>query len=147
MNQELLSAHRGALSRVSRRGLLGGAAGLAATQTLPALSDRDDDFRGGPIFAYVGAYTPNSTGFYLFQVNLSTGKLTQIKVFPTTTNPSWLTFDPQRKFLYVVNEISNFNGGNTGSVSAYAIDRNTGNLTLLNTVGSGGPGPAHASVD
>ncbi len=136
--------------QVSRRSLLGGAAALAAMQSRSARADegRDDNpHNNNPILAYVGAYTPNSTGFYLFQVSPSDGKLTQLKIFPTTTNPSWLTFDPQRRNLYVVNEISNFNGGTTGSVSAYAINRTTGDLTFLNTVSSGGSGPAHASVD
>jgi 6-phosphogluconolactonase len=132
----------------SRRSLIGGAAALAAARAIPVRAERDDDnSHNSPTLAYVGAYTPNSTGFYLFQVNPSSGKLTQLKIFPTTTNPSWLTFDPQKKNLYVVNEISNFNGGTTGSVSAYAIDKPTGNLTFLNTVSSGGAGPAHASVD
>src|SRR5207302_905953 len=88
--------------------------------------------------------TPRTAPGFIFQVNPSTGALTQLKVFPTTTNPSWLTFDPQKKNLYVVNEISNFNGGTTGSVSAYTIDKATGNLTFLHTVSSGGAGPAHA---
>ena len=143
-----LQPQRDPLRQVSRRMALGGVAALAAAQAVSAFDDHeDDDGHKGPIFAYVGAYTPNSSGFYLFQVNPSDGKLTQLKVFPSTTNPSWLTFDPQRKHLYVVNEISNFNGMGTGSVSAYTINRTTGDLTFLNTVGSGGAGPAHASVD
>ncbi len=151
MDLKTLQPQRNPLRQVSRRNVLGGAAALAAAQTVSAFADHDDDGdednRGVPFFAYVGAYTPNSTGFYLFQGNPSDGKLTQLKVFPSTTNPSWLTFDPKRKNLYVVNEISNFNGGTTGSVSAYAINRATGDLTFLNTVSSGGAGPAHASVD
>ena len=35
----------------------------------------------------------------------------------------------------------------TGAVSAFAIDRATGALTLLNQESSGGSGPAHLSVD
>jgi 6-phosphogluconolactonase len=44
-------------------------------------------------------------------------------------------------FLYAVNEISNFNGGTTGSVSAFAINATNGNLTLLNVVTSARAGP------
>ena len=58
------------LRQVSRRSVLGGAAALAATQTLSAFDEREDDNQ--PSFAYVGAYTPNSAGFYLFQLALQT---------------------------------------------------------------------------
>ena len=89
MDLKMLKSQRGPLRQVSRRNVLGGAAALAAAQTVSALADHDDDDRrSGPIFAYVGAYTPNSAGFYLFQVNPSDGKLTQLKVFPSATNPS-----------------------------------------------------------
>ena len=71
----------------------------------------------GPTLAYVGCYTPNGQGIYLFHADPKTGTLTQIKVFQSsavppvsTTNPSWLAFDPQRKYLYAANEISDFSG-------------------------------------
>uniref|UniRef100_UPI001C30106C lactonase family protein n=1 Tax=Pantoea sp. GbtcB22 TaxID=2824767 RepID=UPI001C30106C len=34
-----------------------------------------------------------------------------------------------------------------GTVSAYSIDRSSGQLTLLNTVASGGAGPTYLSLD
>lgn len=83
----------------------------------------------------------------MFQMNPSTGDLTQIKVFPTNTNPSWLAFDPEGKYLFAANEISNFNGTTTGSVTGYAVNRTNGDLTAINTVSSRGAGPAHLSVD
>ena len=39
-----------------------------------------------------------------------------------------------------------FQGTDSGSVSAFAIDRSNGHLTPLNTVSSDGAGPAHLSV-
>jgi 6-phosphogluconolactonase (cycloisomerase 2 family) len=45
-----------------------------------------------------------------------------------------------------VNWISNFQGANSGSVSAYTIDRASGHLTLLNSVSSEGANPTHLSI-
>ena len=152
-------------SSLSRRLLLAGAAAVAAISTLPASAedeqeggddqDRDDDRGrggGGTTLAYVGTYTPNGKGIHRFRVDPASGALTDQKIFdttgdPSTRNPSWIAFDPSRKFLYAANEIANFNGTTTGSVSAYSVNGANGDLTLLNTVTSGGAGPAHLSVD
>ncbi|HUI57857.1 MAG TPA: lactonase family protein, partial [Bryobacteraceae bacterium] len=47
---------------------------------------------------------------------------------------------------YAARETADFQGANSGSVSAYSIDRSHGHLALLNTVSSEGAGPAHLSV-
>src|SRR5215510_5070689 len=147
----------GGAAPISRRIFLAGVAAVAAAQSVSVASvsqaetedndDQGDSHKSGELLAYVGTYTPNGQGIYKFRVDESSGALTQIKVFPSSVNPSWLAFDPGHKFLYSGNEIANFNGTTTGSVSAYAVDQTTGDLTLLNTVTSGGAGPAHVSVD
>ena len=101
----------------------------------------------GSVLAYVGTYTPNGQGIYLFSLDLATGVLTQIKVAATVPSPSWIAIHPNGKYLYAVNEISNFNGTTSGSVTAFSINRANGDLTLLNVVSSQGGGPAHLSVD
>ena len=73
----------------------------------------------------------------------STGKLTPIGLVGETASPSFLAVHPNHKFLYAVNEISNFEGKRAGSVSAFAMDTKTGQLKLLNTVSSSGDGPCH----
>ena len=104
-----------------------------------------------PVLAYVGTYSSpqgpegshgNGKGIYLFEMNPETGVLTQKELFASNVNPSWLAFDPNRTHLYSGNET----GEPSGSVSAYAIDRASGRLSLLNTVSSEGAGPAHLSV-
>lgn len=144
-----LSIHVRKLSagRPSRRTLLQLTAGgfaAAGWNTGQADDRQTDNPRRGTILAYVGTYTPNGQGIHQFSVDPGTGKLTQTKVFPAV-NPSWISFSPDKKFLYAANEISNFNGGTTGAVSAYSVS-STGDLTLLNTISSGGAGPAHCSV-
>ncbi len=132
-----------------RRSFLKGAALLAAGGSAPVLADEKDDDNPSraPILAYVGAYTPNGQGIYLFSLNPATGVLTQVKVAAAIPSPSWLAIDPLGKYLYAVNEISNFNGTTSGSVTSLSINRVTGDLTLLNVVSSQGAGPAHLSVD
>lgn len=108
-----------------------------------------------PVFTYVGTYSSpqgpegaagRGQGIYLFELDPATGTLKQRELIPNDSNPAWLAFDPSRTHLYSANEISNFQGTDSGSVSAYSIDSSTGHLTLLNTVSSEGAGPAHLSV-
>src|SRR5471032_3196865 len=79
-------------------------------------------------------------------MNQSTGALTLREVFASGANPAWLAFDPSRTHLYAANEVDTYQPADSGSVSAYSIDRSSGRLTPLNTVGSQGAGPAHLSV-
>ena len=74
------------------------------------------------------------------------GALAQRDVFANPSNPSWLAFDSSRTNLYSANETANYGGEKSGSVSAYAIDRPTGRLTLLNTESSHGASPCYVSV-
>jgi 6-phosphogluconolactonase len=62
-------------------------------------------------------------------------------------NPTFLAVHPKRRFLYAVNEISNFAGGHGGSITAFSIDAASGKLTQLNAVPSRGDGPTHLSID
>ena len=133
--------------RFLKRATFLAAAGPALTQTRrPA---------GKPIVAYVGTYSSpqgpegskgRGQGIYLFEMHPSTGALSQRELVPDDSNPSWLAFDPSRTHLYAARETADFQGANSGSVSAYSIDRSHGHLALLNTVSSEGAGPAHLSV-
>ncbi len=140
----------------SRRDFVKGAAALAATPTVGALAQpgRPNSVNRS-ILAYVGTYSSpqgpegskgNGQGIYQFQMNPSTGTLLQRELFANDSNPSWLAFDPSRTHLYAANETGTFQGTNSGSVSAFSIDRSSGRLTLLNTVSSRGAGPCHLSV-
>src|SRR5256885_814573 len=140
---------------ISRRKFLGGtAACVLARPMLLRFAQRTERNTSAPL-AYVGCYSSpagpegavgRGAGIYLFEMNPGTGALTQRDVFRTDANPSWLALDPSRTHLYSANEISSYEGKNSGSVSAWAIERASGRLTLLNTVSSEGAGPAHVSV-
>src|SRR5262249_19320696 len=91
---------------------------------------------------YVGTYTRNgSRGIYAFRFQ-SSGKLVSLGVAAETASPSFLAESPNHKFLYAVNE-----GGGKGMVSAFAIDSQSGKLTPLNAVSSGGSSPCHLAID
>lgn len=137
----------------SRRTFLKSTAALALTnaaftaaQSLLALT------KNGKLRAYAGAYTSavdggaNGEGIYLFEMDPHTGELSTARLVAKTPNPSWIVIHPSRKYLYAINEVTNYQGG-SGSVTAFAIDAATGDLTPINTVSSEGAGPAHMSLD
>src|SRR5438105_12250587 len=102
----------------------------------------------GKLWVYVGTYTDGkSKGIYLFHLDLASGRLTPEGVVGETVNPSFVTIHPNHRYLYAVNEISNFAGTDVGAVSAFAIDPKTGKLTLLNQQSSRGSDPCHLIVD
>ncbi len=93
---------------------------------------------------YVGTYTgPKSKGIYLLDFDPVTGALTPKGVAAETPSPSFLAISPDQKFLYAANEVGKFDGKPTGSVSAFAIDPKTGDLTPLNQKPSGGADPCY----
>lgn len=99
-------------------------------------------------YVYIGTYTgPKSQGIYVYKLSTATGKLTPLGLAGAAESPSFLAVDPSHRYLYAVDEISNYEGKKTGGVSAFAIDRATGKLRLLNSVPSGNPGPCHVTVD
>jgi 6-phosphogluconolactonase len=102
----------------------------------------------GDVLVYIGTYTgPQSRGIYQSRLNLATGTLSQPLLAAETQNPSFLAMHPARDVLYAVNETDKFEGGAGGSVTAFAIDRQTGALAKLNAQSSRGAGPAHLMVD
>ncbi len=103
----------------------------------------------GEYIVYAGTYTGpgKSKGIYAWRFHPANGKVTAIGLVGETASPSFLAVHPNRKFLYAVNEVSNFEGKRAGSVSAFAMDTSTGQLKLLNTVSSRGDAPCHLALD
>jgi 6-phosphogluconolactonase len=97
-------------------------------------------------YAFVGTYTPNGGGIYLFRIDAESGALTQLQVVDDIRNPSWLAINPGGTRLYAVSEIDNYQGTHNGAVAAYAIDPESMQLKRLGTVNSGGATPAHLSI-
>lgn len=91
---------------------------------------------------YFGTYTNAlSRGIYVSRLDADTGKLSAPELAAVIGNPCFVNTSPNGKFLYSANSV------NPGSVAAFAIDKKSGQLTLLNEKSSGGAGPCHVSVD
>jgi len=102
----------------------------------------------GKFLVYVGTYTAkDSKGIYAYRLDTATGQLTSIGLAAATENPSFVVIHPNGRFLYAVNEVPKYQGKDSGGISAFAIDRSTGKLTLLNQVPSGGADPCYLSFD
>jgi 6-phosphogluconolactonase len=97
-------------------------------------------------FAFIGTYTRlGSEGIYTLRLNGETGELTQVSVATGLENPSFVALDSTGEHLYAVSETSAFNG--SGGITAFNVNRSTGELTQLNQQSTGGPGPCHLMVD
>jgi len=97
---------------------------------------------------FVGTYTEKeSKGIYAYRFDTASSELTPLGVAAETTNPSFLAVDPSGHFLYAVNEVPTYKGATGGAVSAFAINRQTGKLSLLNEVPSRGADPCYISFD
>jgi len=102
----------------------------------------------GKFFLYAGTSTNRgSKGIYVYRYDSNTGLTEPLGLAAESPNPTFLAVHPNHRFLYAVNEISNFAGGSSGSVTAFSIDSGTGRLTQLNVVPSIDGGPTHLSID
>jgi 6-phosphogluconolactonase len=120
------------------------AAGIATLLVLPTPAAAQSH----NYLMYVGTYTgKESKGIYAFRYDADTGKATPLGLAAETPNPTFLAVHPSRKFLYAANEISDFDPAGSGAASAFAIDRSTGKLTLLNQVSARGGGTCYITVD
>jgi 6-phosphogluconolactonase (cycloisomerase 2 family) len=135
---------------------LGGATPLLV-RSLAARAEDDQP----PLMAYVGTFSSplgdvlptqvdlppgNGRGIHLFRVDRATGSMTPAGVLAMGTSPSCLVVNADATRIYSANETDRAGDDKQGTVSAFAIDRADGHLTLLNTVRSGGAGPTYVSV-
>lgn len=91
---------------------------------------------------YAGSYTTGSSkGIYAWRFDSADGSLSPLGLEAETSQPAHVWITPDGKYLYAVN------WEDSGSVSAYAIDRRTAKLSLLNRVSSEGARPNQVVVD
>lgn len=127
----------------------------------PACGEEVTNRPGKPLMAYVGTFSSplgdvlptqvdlppgNGRGIHLFTVDRKTGAMTPVGIFPLGTSPSCLVLNSQGNRLYSSNETDRFQGQREGSISAFAVDSNNGQLRMLNSVRSGGDGPTYVSI-
>lgn len=97
---------------------------------------------------YIGTFTQGtSEGIYVFQYNSGTGETAPMGLAAKVQQPTFLALHPNGRYLYTVNEMGRWEGQKGGGISAFSMDKKTGQLTLLNSVSSKGSGPTHLSLD
>ena len=144
-----------------RYSLLTSVALVAAISLLgsPAQAQPKED--GKPLMAYVGTFSAplrdmlptqvdlppgNGRGIHLFQVNRDTGAMTPAGIHEMGTSPSCLAVNTKGTRLYSANETDRVGKDKEGTVSAFAVNPEDGQLKLLNTVRSGGAGPTYVGI-
>jgi 6-phosphogluconolactonase len=94
---------------------------------------------------YVGTYTRHgrSDGLQVYSRDPASGRLTyRSKV--VEVDPSFLAFDPSRRFLFATSEGLT---SDDGAVASFAIDQQTGDLRPINRQPTQGGEPCHLCVD
>jgi 6-phosphogluconolactonase len=127
----------------SRRSFLAQLSAVALASNTRAWASQPTLFAG----TYTNQKGSTSQGIYAFLWDADAGALSSLGLSAATINPSFLTLSPDRRHLYAVNEVDDYNGVKSGSVTAFAVKGKFGKLKQLNTVSSGGAGPCKITVD
>jgi 6-phosphogluconolactonase len=90
---------------------------------------------------YIATQNPDKMGVTVAEFDSATGSLSAPKMVAETRDPAHFTLSSDSKHLYMCNT------GTPGGVSAFAVDKKTGALKLLNYKESKGRGPSYVSVD
>jgi 6-phosphogluconolactonase len=77
----------------------------------------------------------------------ATGSFGMAEPKVASVNPGYILFSPDHRFLYVANHGDAYERGVSGGVSAFGFDDRSGQLTLLDSVPSGGLEPCHLAFD
>ncbi len=115
------------------------------TYTDPSLLRREPASPANPVMGMIGP--TGSEGIYVYEQDETSGALTLRHTVAGVPNPSFLALDPQRRFLFAVNEAVDEEGEKAGQVSSFAVDPATGDLRFVNRHRTGGGNPCHLSVD
>jgi len=100
------------------------------------------------LFAYIGTYTTENSkgnrnahgvGIYVYEIDRQNGAWKLVQEVPTL-NPAVLAYGRDKKYIYCVNS-------NSGDVSSFTRDPETGRLTPLNTAQTDGKNIMIFSVD
>jgi 6-phosphogluconolactonase (cycloisomerase 2 family) len=97
------------------------------------------------MFAYVGCYTTaqryaRGDGIHIYRVDAEAGAWTHLDHVGGLVNPSFLTLSRDKRFLYSAH-------GDETYATAFAVDRETGKLTMLGRTETGGRNGVHLAID
>lgn len=135
--------------QIGRREFIGLCTATIGLAAVGDLSGASTNAKAKEMHLYVGTYTSGrskSKGIYIHKFDGTAGHIARYTVVEGIEEPSFLAIDPKGRFLFAVNETMEFNGELSGSVSSFAIDKNTGDLKFINKVASLGGAPCHITV-
>lgn len=98
-------------------------------------------FAGKPEWAFVASPTK---GIYSYKIDSGNAEILEAGRAAEFTRASFMALNPNGRYLYAVAEGAD---RSTSLVASFSIDLESGKLTQLNEVPSGGHGPCHISVD
>lgn len=98
-------------------------------------------FAGQRIYVSSYAKGKDAKAIHVVDMDLKTGALTFVSSEASGENPSFLAQHPNGKILYAVNQID------SGTISSFSIDANSGSLSLLNRYSTKGSIPCHLGID
>lgn len=142
-------------------GVIGKSLAWADDKTGDAKDTVGQDQPSQPLVAYVGTFSSplrdtlptqvdlppgNGRGIHIFHVDRVTGAMKPSGLFELGTSPSCLAVNASGTRLYSANETDRVGDPAVGTASSFAVDRQTGQLRILNTVPSGGAGPTYVAV-
>jgi 6-phosphogluconolactonase len=92
---------------------------------------------------FVGSNTPD--GILAYDWDPATAELAPAGVAAKLANVDWITFSPNRAYLYAASEVDSFNGKSTGEVASFSVKN--GELHPLSAQNSAGTGTCHVALD
>ncbi|HEY0713902.1 MAG TPA: beta-propeller fold lactonase family protein [Polyangia bacterium] len=121
----------------------GGSSGDAGGDTSGDTGGGGDAAAGGNVFVYAASNTGYGTATTIraFKFDTTTGALTAGPTVAAGSTVSWVTFSPNRKFAYALNEPS------MSTLTSFSVNQSTGALTKINSVMSSRMDAVHMSVD
>lgn len=106
---------------------------------------------------YIGTYTETivhgtgdrvqgqGEGIYALELDAA-GQIAGHTLLAECANPSYLCVSRDKRFLYAVNELKEYEGRAQGAVSAYRIEAGGRSLTYLGSRPTGGADPCHVAI-
>ena len=115
---------------------------MAAAASLAAAVPRLFGAAGGQR-VFIGSSKPD--GILAFDWDPATGELTPAGVAAKIANVDWITFSPDRDYLFAACEVDSFNGKPTGEVASFSVEN--GELRPLSAQNSASKGTCHVALD
>ena len=89
----------------------------------------------------------DSKGVYAARQDIKTGQLEIVGHGPPLYCPTFIAVHPSKKRIYVIDSIGGGEGGRTSTLTALTLDPDTGEMSVINTASTKGPGTCHVNVD